>query len=139
MVPTPDGAGYWLVASDGGIFAYGDAQFYGSTGSIHLAQPIVGMAGMPDGGGYWFTAADGGLFNYGSAPFYGSGAGQGLGTVVGMATDGVPTFNAESDIAAIRPHLARPGSTASGSTTPRTRYFPEGYFSPPPSIGGFKR
>ena len=27
------GGGYWLVASDGGIFAYGDVQFYGSTGS----------------------------------------------------------------------------------------------------------
>ncbi len=32
MAPTPDGHGYWLVASDGGIFSYGDAQFYGSTG-----------------------------------------------------------------------------------------------------------
>ena len=124
MVPTPDGAGYWLVASDGGIFAYGDAQFYGSTGSIHLAQPIVGMAGMPDGGGYWFTAADGGLFNYGSAPFYGSGAGQGLGTVVGMATDGVPTYQAQIDIAAIRPHLARAGGTPAGSRSPRARTSP---------------
>ena len=92
MAATPDGGGYWLVASDGGIFAYGDAQFYGSTGSIHLAQPIVAMAGMPDGGGYWFTAADGGLFNYGNAPFYGAAAGPGLGTVVGMATDGAPTI-----------------------------------------------
>ncbi len=26
--------GYWLVASDGGIFAFGDAPFYGSTGNI---------------------------------------------------------------------------------------------------------
>ena len=36
--------GYWLVASDGGVFAFGSAGFYGSTGSIHLNQPIVGMA-----------------------------------------------------------------------------------------------
>jgi hypothetical protein len=36
-------SGYWLVAQDGGIFAYGDALFYGSTGSVHLNQPIVGM------------------------------------------------------------------------------------------------
>ena len=35
MAPTRDGGGYWLVASDGGIFAYGDAGFYGSTGSSH--------------------------------------------------------------------------------------------------------
>ncbi|HWF16505.1 MAG TPA: hypothetical protein VG244_10025, partial [Acidimicrobiales bacterium] len=63
---------YWLVASDGGIFAYGDAQFYGSTGSIHLNQPIVGMAPTPDDGGYWLVAADGGIFAYGDAQFYGS-------------------------------------------------------------------
>ena len=44
MAPTPDGNGYWLVATDGGIFSYGDAQFYGSTGSIQLNKPIVGMA-----------------------------------------------------------------------------------------------
>ena len=29
MAATPDGQGYWFVASDGGIFSYGDAQFYG--------------------------------------------------------------------------------------------------------------
>jgi hypothetical protein len=32
------------VASDGGIFSYGDAVFHGSTGSIRLNQPIVGMS-----------------------------------------------------------------------------------------------
>ena len=61
----PDGHGYWLVASDGGIFAYGDAQFYGSTGSIHLNQPVVGMAAGPGGNGYWLVASDGGIFAYG--------------------------------------------------------------------------
>ena len=35
MAATPDGRGYWLVASDGGIFTFGDAPFYGSTGAIH--------------------------------------------------------------------------------------------------------
>ena len=63
MASTPDGQGYWLVASDGGIFSFGDAQFYGSSGGIHLNQPIVGMAAMPTGGGYWFSATDGGLFS----------------------------------------------------------------------------
>ena len=32
MATTPDGKGYWLLASDGGIFAFGDAGFHGSTG-----------------------------------------------------------------------------------------------------------
>jgi hypothetical protein len=47
MAATPDGMGYWLVASDGGIFTEGDAGYFGSTGAIHLNQPIVGMAPGP--------------------------------------------------------------------------------------------
>ncbi len=72
MAATSSGHGYWLVASDGGIFSYGDAAFLGSTGSIHLNQPVVGMASAPSGGGYWLGAADGGVFTFGSAAFYGS-------------------------------------------------------------------
>jgi hypothetical protein len=44
MAPTPTGGGYWLVAADGGIFAFGDAAFLGSTGALRLVEPIVGMA-----------------------------------------------------------------------------------------------
>jgi hypothetical protein len=43
MDSSTDGGGYWLVASDGGIFNYGDAGFFGSAGSIRLNAPIVGM------------------------------------------------------------------------------------------------
>jgi hypothetical protein len=63
------------VASDGGVFSYGDATFYGSTGGQHLNAPIVSIATTPDGQGYWLFAADGGVFNYGDAGFYGSAAG----------------------------------------------------------------
>ena len=69
---TPSGGGYWLVASDGGIFSYGGASFYGSTGSMTLNKPIVGMAATPDGKGYWLVASDGGIFSFGDAQFYGS-------------------------------------------------------------------
>ena len=83
---TPDGKGYWLVASDGGIFNYGDAAFYGSTGSIVLNKPVVGMAATPDGKGYWLVASDGGIFNYGDAAFFGSTGAIVLNKpVVGMA------------------------------------------------------
>ena len=47
--PTPPGRGYWLVASDGGVFSFGDAAFHGGTGGQHLNRPIVGMAATPDG------------------------------------------------------------------------------------------
>ncbi len=84
---TPDGGGYWLVASDGGIFSFGDAQFYGSTGAIHLNKPIVGIAATPDGGGYWLVASDGGIFSFGDAQFYGSTGAIHLNKpIVGMAS-----------------------------------------------------
>jgi hypothetical protein len=34
MAPTADGNGYWLVAADGGIFAFGDAAFRGSVPGV---------------------------------------------------------------------------------------------------------
>jgi hypothetical protein len=84
---TPDGKGYWLVASDGGVFAYGNAHFYGSTGGQHLNAPIVAFATTPDGKGYWLVAADGGVFAYGDATFYGSTGGQHLNApIVGIST-----------------------------------------------------
>ena len=72
MAATPSGHGYWLTASDGGIFTFGDAHFYGSTGAMHLNQPIVGMAATPSGHGYWLTASDGGIFTFGDAKRYGT-------------------------------------------------------------------
>ena len=45
MAVTADGGGYWLVASDGGVFTYGDAQFYGSTGEHHPQQADRGHGG----------------------------------------------------------------------------------------------
>ncbi|MEW6474748.1 MAG: cadherin-like domain-containing protein [Actinomycetota bacterium] len=79
-------AGYWLVGTDGGIFSFGQAGFYGSTGAVKLNQPIVGMAATPDGKGYWMVAADGGIFSYGTAGFYGSTGAMKLNQpIVGMA------------------------------------------------------
>ena len=75
-VPSP--RGYWLVGSDGGIFTFGSAQFYGSTGSLHLQRPVVGIVPTANHGGYWLDASDGGIFAYGNTQFYGSIPGLGL-------------------------------------------------------------
>jgi hypothetical protein len=84
---TPDDRGYWIDASDGGIFSYGDARFYGSAGAIALNKPIVGMAATPDGGGYWLVASDGGIFSYGDARFFGSAGAIALNKpIVGMVS-----------------------------------------------------
>jgi alpha-tubulin suppressor-like RCC1 family protein len=83
--PTPT-TGYWEVASDGGIFSFGNATFYGSMGGTHLNKPIVGMGSAPAGKGYWLVASDGGVFNFGDAGYYGSMGGKHLNSpVVGMA------------------------------------------------------
>jgi hypothetical protein len=74
MAATPTGKGYWLVASDGGIFTFGDANFFGSTGAVALEEPIAGMATTGRGSGYWLVAADEGIFTFGDAPFFGSEA-----------------------------------------------------------------
>jgi hypothetical protein len=76
--PTPSSQhGYWLVGSDGGIFSFGSAQFYGSTGAMTLQRPVVGITPTADDGGYWLVAADGGIFSF-NAGFYGSIPGLGL-------------------------------------------------------------
>ena len=79
-------SGYWLVTSDGGIFAFGDAGFHGSIGGLTLNKSIVGMAATPDGGGYWLVTSDGGIFAFGDAGFHGSIGGLTLNKpIVGMA------------------------------------------------------
>ena len=40
--PTGDGLGYWTMASDGGVFSFGDATFLGSMGGKPLNKPVVG-------------------------------------------------------------------------------------------------
>lgn len=47
-----NGSGYWLAGSDGGVFAFGTAQFYGSLAGQHLAAPISGIIPTSDDHGY---------------------------------------------------------------------------------------
>jgi hypothetical protein len=76
--PSTTTHGYWLVGSDGGIFSFGSAQFYGSAGSLKLQRPVVGIVPTRDNNGYWLDASDGGIFAYGDTQFYGSIPGLGL-------------------------------------------------------------
>jgi hypothetical protein len=76
LAATPTGRGYWEVASDGGLFAFGNAQFYGSMGGKPLDQSVTDLAATPTGRGYWEVASDGGLFAFGDAQFYGSMGGK---------------------------------------------------------------
>jgi parallel beta-helix repeat protein len=87
MARTATGNGYWIAQSDGAVFPFGDAAYYGSLGGANLAQPIVGIAPTPSGHGYWLVATDGGIFSFGDAHFYGSTGAIHLNQpVVGMAS-----------------------------------------------------
>jgi hypothetical protein len=84
--PKPSNSSYWTVASDGGLFSFGNAQFWGSAGSSALNRSIVGMASTRDGGGYWLVASDGGVFTYGDAGYWGSTGALALNRpIVGLA------------------------------------------------------
>lgn len=93
FAPTADGRGYWMLATDGSLYTFGDAPNYGSLRDIGLTPPPVTVNGYyppstvglsiplanvsafvrtPDGGGYWFTSLDGGVFSFGDAQFHGS-------------------------------------------------------------------
>jgi uncharacterized delta-60 repeat protein len=80
-------AGYWVATRDGGVYAFGAAESYGSLAGHRLSAPIVAMATTPDSRGYWMLGADGGIFTFGDAAFYGSTGNLHLNApVAGMAT-----------------------------------------------------
>jgi hypothetical protein len=83
----PSGGGYTEVASDGGVFNFGNAGFFRSEGGQALNKPIVGIASTPDGKGYWEVASDGGIFSFGDGAFYGSTGNLSLNSpIVGIAS-----------------------------------------------------
>ena len=75
---NPAARGYWLVGSDGGIFSFGAAAFYGSMGGTPLQRPVVGITPSASRTGYWLVASDGGIFSFGNSSYYGSIPGVGL-------------------------------------------------------------
>ncbi len=75
-VPEP-GSGYWLAGSNGSIYTFGDAKYYGSLGGVQegssaFPSPIVGIAATPDQGGYWLVGSNGSIYTFGDAKYYGS-------------------------------------------------------------------
>ena len=135
MAATADGDGYWLIASDGGIFNYGDAAFYGSTGAIRLNMPIVGLAPTPDGHGYWLVAFDGGVFTFGDAGYYGSTAGKGMfayGLIVDPAAPGYSVVTADGNATTFGPSTPARTRSRPRRRAPRRRLGPPGTPRRPP-------
>ena len=80
MVPSIDDNGYFMVASDGGVFAFGDAHFAGSCPGIGGCSGAA-VAVMPDASGGRVLAGDrhGNIYTFGDAPYFGA-PGQGTAT-----------------------------------------------------------
>jgi len=78
IVPTATGKGYWLVGSDGGVFAFGDALFHGSLPGLgaHVSN-VVGMASSPTGKRLLARRFRRRVFAFGDALFHGSLPGLG--------------------------------------------------------------
>jgi hypothetical protein len=56
-----------MVASDGGMFTFGDSHFYGSTAGMRLSTAVVGVASTASGKGYWIASAGGAVYRFGDA------------------------------------------------------------------------
>jgi hypothetical protein len=69
-------AGLWAAvpasAAEQSVHGFGDAPFHGSTGTVALNHPIVGMARIADGGGYWAVSREGRVATFGTAAAHGS-------------------------------------------------------------------
>jgi len=88
MAATPSGRGYWLVASDGGIFSFGDAAFWGSSAAAGSAVPTVAMAATASGHGYWTVTTSGDVFSAGDAPSIATAAAVLAAPAVALLPDG---------------------------------------------------
>ena len=73
MVPSSSGTGYFMVASDGGVFAF-NATFSGSCPSLSggCSGAAVGVAPDGTGMGYWLVTATGHVYAFGDARPFGS-------------------------------------------------------------------
>ena len=141
MAATPDGKGYWLVASDGGIFTFGDATFYGSASASDGQGNIVALASASNGQGYWAAGSNGDIDPFGAAPSEGSMSGRALNRpIVGFAAAplGIPAVESPASLSITTTTLPNAsvgvpyGATlvASGGTRPARGRAPPALFPP---------
>ena len=78
------------MATDGGIFAFGDAGSSGPPAASSSTSRSSAWRRRRPGSGYWLVATDGGIFAFGDAAFFGSTGGITLNQpIVGHGADPV--------------------------------------------------
>ena len=75
------------TAADGGVFAFGKAQFFGGLAERSLYRPVIDLLSTPDGAGYLLVAADGAVYAKGAANFRGSLANNGVSSSLIVAAE----------------------------------------------------
>ena len=70
---SPPQSGYWMVAREGTVFAFGDARWMGNApvGSTDA----VDVEATPSRAGYWVVDAAGHVFSFGDAAYFGGSTG----------------------------------------------------------------
>ena len=136
MVPSTDGGGYFMVASDGGVFAFGDARFEGSCPGIGGCVGAA-VAVVPDatGNGYWVVTNPGAVYTFGDARTYGQPGPQPSAVTSAVATPdgrGYWVLDAAGQVFAYG-DAAPLGGLAAGSAGGSTRPRPS---SPRPTAAG---
>ncbi len=72
MVPSANGQGYYMVAADGGVFAF-NSTFAGSCPGIGgCSGTAVAVAPDASGNGYWLATSTGNIYAFGNAPYFGA-------------------------------------------------------------------
>jgi 3-phytase len=71
VTPATKGSGYWMVGSDGKVYAFGDAKHMGNAG-VSGADEAVDLEPTPSGKGYWVVDSAGHVFAMGDAKHMGN-------------------------------------------------------------------
>jgi len=70
---APGRSGYWMLGSEGKVFAFGDAKSLGDAGSaLPAGTKAMHIEPTPDANGYWIVNEDGAVYSFGDAPALGN-------------------------------------------------------------------
>ncbi len=82
---TPTGEGYWLLDTEGFVWAFGDAPYLGDAGAV-AGDPALSITSTASGQGYWVFTLAGCVLTFGDATWHGDMCGQQLNAgIVGSA------------------------------------------------------
>jgi hypothetical protein len=116
-VTAPDQTGYWLVASDGAVFGFGDAPYRGSVPAAGVDTSIVAIAADPVGVGYWELGQDGTIYPFSAAVTHGNWKAT-PDIITGMTVTPDEAATGWSTSSAMSSPVATPSTTALRRTLP---------------------